>query len=76
MSTDVASIVALPRYSTRNPIHQALAELSAQCHAAVASGDNSSVSPLEEQIDERVAELFSVTESEMNRAREGLALLR
>jgi hypothetical protein len=76
MSTHVASIIALPRFSASNPVHQTLAELSVQSHAAVAVQDNASVSPLEQQIDEQVAELFSITESELSLARDGLAAFR
>ena len=74
MSTHVASIIALPRFSARNPIHQTLAELSIQCHAAVAAQDD--VSTLEHQIDEGVADLFSITGDELDSARDGLAAFR
>jgi hypothetical protein len=73
MSTHVASVIALPRFSKSNPLHRQLADLSRRCHTAVEDDNAASLSRDETFIDEQVAALFSISADELSMAAATLA---
>jgi hypothetical protein len=62
--------IKIPKYDQNNGRHKELAHLSKLCHNKVADGI--SVSDLEEQLDELVAELWELSKEELKDIKESL----
>ena len=71
MSTHVASVIALPRFSARTAVHRRISELSQQCHAH--ANEHLALSLIERDLDDAVSEMFSISETELGLIRAGLS---
>jgi len=76
MSTHVASIIALPWFSAANSHHRRAVDLSQQAHFATAGGDRDQIQRLERLIDSEVGQIFSVSDSQLQLARDGLSQMK
>jgi hypothetical protein len=75
-------VIGIPRFNPGNPIHTRLADLSQQAHALAAAGQTSEVSEtsevsrrlaaVEAQVDEAAAELWGITDRELEEIRRSL----
>jgi hypothetical protein len=66
ISTHVLKNLAIPTFSTKNPLHLALAEQSRLCHIAARAGDPK-LAEIENKTDVLVAELWQLDSSELAR---------
>ncbi len=73
-STHILQNIKVPKYDTKNELHQDLSRLSMQCHKKVAAGI--SVSDLEEQIDELATELWGLSKEELKDIKDSLEEMR
>jgi hypothetical protein len=64
--------IRIPRYDPNNPVHRELADLSRQAHVIVARGDTAWLEQVEKKIDELAAQVWGLTESEMDAIRQSL----
>jgi hypothetical protein len=64
-STHVLEHLAIPKFDPKNQTHTKLAGFSKRCHVASAKGDEETVSKLEEEIDALAAELWDITDKEL-----------
>jgi SAM-dependent methyltransferase len=64
--------IRIPRYDPNNPVHRELADLSRQAHVIVARGDTARLGQVEKKIDELAAQVWGLTESEMDAIRQSL----
>jgi methylase of polypeptide subunit release factors len=62
MDTHILENINVPKFSTRNKLHQRLADLSEAAHRATASGDEGELRHIEEAIDICAAQLWDLTE--------------
>ena len=72
-STHVLSNVAVPRFKKADSTHIRLAELSSQCHVAKHRNREDEVATLEAEIDEVVAAIWGITDTELKAIRNALA---
>lgn len=73
-STHILANINIPKYNSKNSIHQDLFRLSKLCHEKVAASID--VTDLEEQIDQLAAELWGLTKQELKDIKESLEELR
>jgi hypothetical protein len=81
-SASILEHIAVPQFDPSNPIHTRLAELSQQAHRLAAAGQTSEVSEtsevsgqlasVEAQVDEAAAELWGITDRELDEIRRSL----
>lgn len=64
--------VRVPRFDPANTVHQLLAELSEQAHAAEAAGDAARVQQIESEVDVLAAQLWGLTERELKDIQQSL----
>ncbi|MFS8808399.1 hypothetical protein NW837_13195, partial [Synechococcus sp. R6-10] len=64
--------IRIPRYDPNNPVHREFADLSRQAHVIVARGDTARLGQVEKKIDELAAQVWGLTESEMDAIRQSL----
>ncbi len=64
--------MCIPRFDPANPLHLRLAELSQQAHALAAAGDQAGLPAIEAQVDEAAAELWGISERELQEIRRSL----
>ncbi|BCW96242.1 MAG: SAM-dependent methyltransferase [Fimbriimonadales bacterium] len=64
--------IHIPCYDPNNPVHRELADLSRQAHVIVARGDTARLGQVEKKIDELAAQVWGLTESEMDAIRQSL----
>jgi hypothetical protein len=64
--------IRIPRYDPNNPVHRELADLSRQAHDIAARGDTARLGQVEKKIDELAAQVWGLTESEMDAIRQSL----
>lgn len=64
-SPHVMNHLAIPEFDGRDVVHQRLASLSEQAHAAAERGDEDALPAIEAQIDEAAAELWGITPDEL-----------
>jgi methylase of polypeptide subunit release factors len=64
--------IRIPCYDPSNPVHRRLAELSMQAHVIVARGDTARLGQVEKKIDELAAQVWGLTESEIDAIRQSL----
>ena len=67
--------IAVPQFDAENPIHAQMATLSQQAHQLAAAGDEASLATFEAQVDEAAAELWGITERELQEIRRSLGEL-
>jgi len=60
ITTHIITVIAIPRFETGNPLHQALASFSQRAHKLAAQGESSEkeLHDVEEEIDCKAAELW------------------
>jgi hypothetical protein len=68
--------VAIPGYSSKDPLHCKVAELAEECHAASSAGQTGLIEGLEERLDRAVAEVLSIPTAKLKVMRDELKLLR
>ncbi len=64
--------IRIPRYDPNNPVHRELADLSRHAHIIVARGDTARLKQIEKKIDELAAQVWGLTEPEMDAIRHSL----
>jgi hypothetical protein len=74
-STHVLEHIGVPRFEAGNLVHARLAALSQQAHQLAAAGDKAGLKVVEAQVDEAAAELWGITEKELQEIRRSLAEL-
>jgi len=65
ISGHVAEYARIPTYSKQNEVHQELAELARKCHEEKSSNGGEALASTETRIDELVADLWDITDSEL-----------
>ena len=77
ISTHVLEHVAVPSFEAANPLHQSLASLSQRAHQLAASGKEgeAELPSVEGEIDRLAAQLWGITEDELEEIRRALAEL-
>ena len=76
-SPHVLEHISLPKYDPDNSLHQELASLSQRAHELAASGQPiERIKPIEEEIDEKAAQLWGLTDEELAEIRRSLEELR
>lgn len=70
--THILESVRIPRYDPVNPTHRRLADLSQQAHAATAAGETDRVREIEAEIDRLAAQVWGLTEEELEEIRRSL----
>ncbi len=76
ISGHIFDYVAIPEYSAKDPLHCKVVELAKKCHEAKASGNMGELENLEEELDERVAEVLMIPKAKSKIIRDELQLLR
>ena len=64
--------IGIPQYDPEDPTHQALAEISEQAHKARATEDTERVREIEAEIDALAAQLWGLTDTELQEIQESL----
>jgi hypothetical protein len=72
MDPHILDHIRIPRYDPNNPVHRELADLSRQAHDIAARGDTARLGQVEKKIDELAAQVWGLTESEMDAIRQSL----
>jgi hypothetical protein len=72
ISTHVASFIALVRFDERQGLHREIVQIGRACHEATESGDSMAVTALEQRLDQRCAEIWSINALELAQMRESL----
>jgi SAM-dependent methyltransferase len=72
MDPHILDHIRIPRYDPNNPVHRELADLSRQARVIVARGDTAWLGQVEKKIDELAAQVWGLTESEMDAIRQSL----
>ncbi|MCL4466486.1 MAG: SAM-dependent DNA methyltransferase [Chloroflexi bacterium] len=67
--------VGIPKFDLGNPLHQRLAELSAQAHAATQAGDTAGLAVLEVEVDRAAGQLWGLSDEELREIQRGLVEL-
>ncbi|HEU4758901.1 MAG TPA: SAM-dependent DNA methyltransferase, partial [Dehalococcoidia bacterium] len=77
ISTHVLEHVDIPKFDPSNALHESLASLSRRAHqlAARGKGGDAQLRQVEEEIDQQAAELWGITEGELEEIRRALAEL-
>ena len=67
ITTHIITVIAIPRFETGNPLHQALSSFSQRAHQLAAQGESSEkeLHDVEEEIDRKAAELWGLTDEEL-----------
>jgi len=67
--------LCIPRFDPQNPLHQSLASLSRRAHELVAQGKASQeeLRRVQEEIDHKAAELWGLSEEELEEIKRSLA---
>jgi len=74
MDPHIAENIAVPAFDGSD-LHVRLAELSRAAHEAAAAGDNERVAEIEAEIDELAAELWGLTQKELQDIRDALKII-
>jgi len=67
--------INIPKYDSKNPIHQKLAQLSKRAHWLAQQSQEAELKKVEEEIDRVVAQLYGITEDEFKEVKRRLAML-
>jgi SAM-dependent methyltransferase len=73
MDTHILQNVAVPKFSPENRVYMRLAELSEAAHRAAAKGDAEEVKRIEEEADRCAANLWGLTDEELQEIKASLA---
>ncbi len=76
IATHVLRYIKIPQFNTDNQIHQQLAVLSMRAHEFVSRNSQNNLREIEEEIDSLMANMFDLTEKEMNDIQESLEEIR
>jgi methylase of polypeptide subunit release factors len=74
-SPHVLEYIAVPQFDAQNPIHTRLVALSQRAHKLAAANDEVDLAKVEMQVDEAAAELWGITEKELQAMRQSLEAL-
>lgn len=69
----VLEFIPIPKYDTENPLHQSLSSLSQQAHQLATQGKTEELHQVEEEIDRKAAELWGLSEEELEEIKRSLA---
>jgi hypothetical protein len=72
-SPHIMQNIAVPRFGKDKANHARLAELSRECHAAVAKGDAGALTALEDEVDITAARIWGITDDELGFIQDALA---
>jgi hypothetical protein len=72
ITTHILSVISVPQFDRKNPLHTRLAKLSKQAHQLAAGDKHAELSAIEAQIDQAAAELWSITDKELQEIRRSL----
>ena len=64
-STHVLEYIAVPQFDPENPLHARLLALSQRAHKFAETGDEAGLINIETQLDEAAAELWGITDQEL-----------
>jgi SAM-dependent methyltransferase len=64
--------IRIPRYVPSHPLHRQLAELSQTAHAAAKAEDTARLAAIEDEIDHLAAQMWEITENELDEIRASL----
>ena len=76
ITTHIVNHVAVPRFDSDNELHIRLADLSQHCHEAAVEGLMDTVAELETEIDKAAAELWGITDSELQAIQDALKAMK
>jgi len=71
----VEETIRIPQFDASNELHRRLAELSKRAHELAVAEHEEELRAVEEEIDQAVAELFGLTEAELEDVREALRVV-
>jgi len=74
-SPHVMEHVKVPRFDPSNEVHLRLAELSKECHKLVSECKEGKLTKVEDEIDKIVAQLYGLTDEELEEVKKSLAIL-
>jgi hypothetical protein len=74
-SPHVLEYIAVPQFDAQNPIHTRLVALSQRAHKLAAANDEVDLAKVEMKVDEAAAELWGITEKELQAMRQSLEAL-
>jgi len=72
ITTHILKVIGVPEFDAENPVHARLAALSRRAHELAAAGDEAGLAEVEPQVDQAAAELWSITDREMEDIRRSL----
>jgi len=72
-SPQVLQNIRIPKFDPHNSLHLGLAELSEKAHELAKRNDSKALGNVEEEIDQRAAELWGITETELDEIKRCLA---
>lgn len=75
ISTHITRYVYIPKFNKENKIHNELATLSQQAHELAKENETEELKEIEEKIDQKVAELYEITNEELVEIKRCLQLL-
>jgi len=64
--------ILVPRYDARDPVHQALSQLSALAHQAACQGDAEALTRIEQEVDRQAARLWGLDDAELREIQSSL----
>lgn len=70
--SNILQHIRIPKYNSADPVHQALAEVSQEAHAAAAQGNTERLAEIEETVDQLAAQLWGLTDRELAEIRKSL----
>ena len=76
ISAHILEHIKVPKYNPTSEIHLRLAELSKEAHKLVSECKEDELTKVEYEIDKIVAELYGITDEELEEIRKSLAILR
>ena len=75
IATHVLNYVRIPKFDPTNSTHGVLADLSQRAHTATAAGDMTRVREIEAELDQMAAQLWGLTDAELQEIQESLGEL-
>ncbi|RZN43497.1 MAG: hypothetical protein EFT35_01175 [Methanophagales archaeon ANME-1-THS] len=71
----IEETIRIPKFDTRSELHRRLAELSKKAHELALAEDEDELRAVEEEIDRAVADLFGLTEAELEDVKDALRVV-
>ncbi len=76
METHITKYINIPRFKSQKPLCSEISQLSMQAHELAKEGKTEEIKEIEEQIDQKVAELYGITDEELAEIKKCLQLLK